>query len=81
MLRAGTTTTEVIILGVKQKAGPKEPLRQTNAQFADQVKSGYGLDWDTELKMLQTINEALPQHRLEGPITFLVHAGNHTIGH
>ena len=39
-----------------------------------EVKTGYGLDFETELKMLQTIQEATARHRMSIRNTYLVHA-------
>jgi urocanate hydratase len=39
-----------------------------------EVKSGYGLDWETELKMMRTIHSAKAMHRMGISSTFLVHA-------
>lgn len=39
-----------------------------------EVKSGYGMDWETELKMLRTIHSARTLHRMGISSTFLVHS-------
>lgn len=39
-----------------------------------EVKTGYGLDFETELKMLQTIQAATAKHRMAFSNTYLIHA-------
>jgi imidazolonepropionase len=39
-----------------------------------EIKTGYGLDWATELKMLRVANRAAAAHRMDVKTTFLVHA-------
>ncbi len=39
-----------------------------------EVKTGYGLDFPTELKMLRTIQAARPRHRMSTANTLLIHA-------
>ena len=39
-----------------------------------EIKSGYGLEWDTELKMLRVVQAAAPLHRMSTRASFLVHA-------
>jgi imidazolonepropionase len=39
-----------------------------------EIKTGYGLDWATELKMLRVANRAAAAHRMDIKTTYLVHA-------
>jgi imidazolonepropionase len=39
-----------------------------------EIKSGYGLDWASEVKMLHTVQQARGLHRMGTSLTFLAHA-------
>jgi len=45
-----------------------------NGTTTCEIKSGYGLEWETELKMLRTIKAAQGLHRMSTRASFLVHA-------